>query len=184
MYVTGQGAQQDISKAVFGLKKAVSQDFNPAKLALEQLRSNQARIPSSKFTKKPQRRSGHVRTLRCQRFQWHFPEVLLLLRHYVILWSGLPTRSPESRPQGKLQVAQRHVINARHSSGVHCHSPTGRIMGDAGPQQSPGAQKSPPSATSTSAPRPGPLATLAALLGDPPPPRPELLTDGELWAVT
>ena len=47
MYVNGQGVQQDVSKAVFWLEKAASQDLNQAKLALEQLCSNQASAPSS-----------------------------------------------------------------------------------------------------------------------------------------
>ena len=38
-------------------------------------------------------------------FQWHFPEVLLSLRHCLLLWSGLPTCSLESRPQEELQGA-------------------------------------------------------------------------------
>ena len=47
MYDDGQGVQQDVSEAFFWLEKAASQDCNPAKLALEQLRSNQVRASSS-----------------------------------------------------------------------------------------------------------------------------------------
>ena len=46
MYANGQGVQ-DVSEAVFWLEKAAFQNFNPAKLVLEQLRSYQARTPSS-----------------------------------------------------------------------------------------------------------------------------------------
>ena len=47
MYGNGQGVQQNLCKAGFWLEKAASQDFSPAKLALEQLRSNEVRATSS-----------------------------------------------------------------------------------------------------------------------------------------
>ena len=47
IYANGWGVQQDFSKAGFWLEKAAFQNFKPAKLALEQLRSNLVRASSS-----------------------------------------------------------------------------------------------------------------------------------------
>ena len=47
MYRNGQGVQQDFSKAAHWFEKAASQGYDPAKLALEQLRLIQARASNA-----------------------------------------------------------------------------------------------------------------------------------------